>query len=99
MKKAGRWLERFLLLTGVIAVDVWIWSHAGAVIFQSWQERTLDQEIEADAPAPGAPPAKTAKRGGPLGRLVIPRLRLRAVVCEGTGENTLSLALGHIPST
>jgi sortase A len=34
-----------------------------------------------------------------VGRLTIPRLHLSAIVREGTGENTLSLALGHIPGT
>jgi sortase A len=98
--RARRWLENFLLLAGVLALDVWIWSHAGAVIFQMWQDRALDREINSNV-LPGETPAGPAatKSGGALGRLVIPRLRLRAVVCEGTGEDTLSLALGHIPST
>jgi sortase A len=34
-----------------------------------------------------------------VGRLVIPRLHLRAIVREGAEEQTLRLALGHIPST
>lgn len=36
---------------------------------------------------------------GLLGRLTIPRLHISAMVREGTGEDTLSLALGHIPHT
>jgi len=34
-----------------------------------------------------------------VGRLEIPRLRLRTTVREGTGEGTLLLAAGHIPGT
>jgi len=34
-----------------------------------------------------------------VGRLAIPRLHVRAMVREGDGERTLSLALGHIPGT
>jgi sortase A len=34
-----------------------------------------------------------------VGRLVVPRLHLRAMVREGDGEGTLDLALGHIPGT
>ena len=34
-----------------------------------------------------------------MGRLRIPRLRVSAMVREGVGENTLRLALGHIPGT
>jgi sortase A len=36
---------------------------------------------------------------GLIGRLTIPRLHLSAIVREGVGENTLSVALGHIPGT
>ena len=44
----------------------------------------------------GAPPAPN---NGLLGRLEIPRLGLSAIVREGTGEKTLSLAVGHIRGT
>src|SRR5512144_2999453 len=108
--KALRWLESFLLLAGLIAVDVWIWSHAAAAIYQSWENRAFDSEVrEQSAAAPdraiNAPAAPSSAKppsvnsGGPLGRLTIPRLRLRAMVREGVGEDTLSLALGHIPNT
>jgi len=36
---------------------------------------------------------------GVVGRLSIPRLRVNAIVREGVGEDTLRVALGHIPST
>jgi sortase A len=36
---------------------------------------------------------------GLVGRLTIPRLQLRAIVHEGTGEGTLTLGLGHITGT
>jgi sortase A len=36
---------------------------------------------------------------GVIGRLTIPRLHLSAIVREGVGGNTLSVALGHIPGT
>src|SRR6202041_1007025 len=39
------------------------------------------------------------QNGALLGRLAIPRLNLRAVVREGAGEDTLDVALGHIPGT
>ena len=34
-----------------------------------------------------------------IGRLTIPRLRLSAMIREGVGEDTLRVALGHIPTT
>lgn len=46
-------------------------------------------------PTPRAP----APRNGVVGRLTIPRLHLSAIVREGVGEDTLRVALGHIPDT
>ena len=40
-----------------------------------------------------------AMADGVLGMLEIPRLRITAVVAEGTDEKTLGRAVGHIPST
>jgi sortase A len=101
--RARRWLENFLLLAGVLAIDVWIWSHAGSVLYQQWQERVFDREVSSDREASGSDhPAESLRPhhdSGPIGRLVIPRLHVRAMVGEGTGEDTLSLAAGHIPST
>jgi sortase A len=94
-----RWIGDFLLLAGIAAVDVWIWSHAGAALYQSWQDRTFDREVREDLPPGQSVPPAVNHSGGLLGRLTIPRLGLRAVVAEGDGEDTLSLALGHIPST
>ena len=55
---------------------------------------------------PAAPPAVhradapiAIPRDGLVGRLVIPRLGLGAMVREGAGERTLTFALGHIPGT
>jgi sortase A len=43
------------------------------------------------------PPA--IRNGALIGRLEIPRLNMRAVVREGAGQDTLDVALGHIPGT
>jgi sortase A len=53
---------------------------------------------QPQAAIPAKPPV-SLRNGEVLGRLVVPRLGLHAVVREGTGEDTLSLALGHIPGT
>ena len=99
---ARRWFANVLLVFGLIAVDVWIWSHAIPTVYQSWEDRTFERDVEEnDAPTSDAPPPKheVHQSSGPLGRLTIPRLKLRAIVREGVGEDTLSLALGHIPDT
>jgi sortase A len=50
------------------------------------------------SPPPAAPPPVVEDKAL-IGRLSIPRLHLSAIVREGAGEETLSLALGHIPHT
>lgn len=91
-------LEKFFLVAGVLALDIWIWSNAAPAVFEAWQEREFDRQTQSQAaPAPEA--AREPERNDTVGRLTIPRLHLRAVVREGDGEDTLTLALGHIPST
>jgi len=53
------------------------------------------------APSAGPPPKEppAIANGDLVGRLVIPRLHLNAIVREGAGEDTLDVALGHIPHT
>lgn len=50
-------------------------------------------------PPPNPTPRAPAPSNGVVGRLTIPRLHLSAIVREGVGENTLRVALGHIPET
>jgi sortase A len=101
-----RWIEAFLLLAGVVAVGIWLWSYARMAVFQSRGNQVLDQRIHsrsATVPPPRAAPQLRAhppiRNGALIGRLAIPRLNVRAVVREGAGEDTLDVALGHIPGT
>src|SRR5579872_3747492 len=48
---------------------------------------------------PGVAPPPVIEKDGLVGRLVIPRLHLMAMVREGADELTLRLAVGHIPGT
>ena len=102
--KARRWIEVSLLLAGLIAVGIWAWSYVRMAVFQSWGNRVLDHRIASrPATAPGAAPQRTPppaiQNGALIGRLAIPRLNVTAVVREGAGEDTLDVALGHIPGT
>src|SRR5205823_1992078 len=62
------------------------------------QDQSKSDEMEAPEPVP-APVQPRPAQDSLVGRLSIPRLKLQAVVREGTGEKTLSLALGHISGT
>jgi sortase A len=44
-------------------------------------------------------PPPPIQNGALIGRLAIPRLNIRSVVREGAGQDTLDVALGHIPGT
>ena len=98
--KARRWTEALLLLAGLIGIGIWGWSHVRMAVFQSWANRVLDHS----RPTTASPPRATRRpppiqNGALIGRLEIPRLKMRAVVREGAGEDTLDVALGHIPGT
>jgi len=59
-------------------------------------------KVAAKTPAEAQPRQQRPPSIGPnglIGRVSIPRLRLTAIVREGTAEKTLSLAAGHIPGT
>jgi sortase A len=93
--KILRWIGNVLLLAGAIAVFVSAASFVGRLVWQQRQERAFDRQLAV----PRNRPETHIGNGGIVGRLAIPRLRVRAMVREGTGERTLSLALGHIPGT
>jgi sortase A len=132
--RTRRWIENALLIVGLIALDVWIWSNGSRALYEGWENWVFNQElhhqpanlaqfwaekreqIAAEASswlgfivtphrAPAARPASPSvappvvAHNGLVGRLTIPRLHISAMVREGAGEDTLSLALGHIPRT
>ncbi len=110
----SRWVEKALLVAGLAAVDLWLLSNADKAIYQAFQERRFEQEVQRGAaatspsspapqPSPVSPPASSPSLSAPddaiLGRLSIPRLGISAMVRQGVGEDTLRVALGHIPTT
>ena len=53
----------------------------------------------APSPAPGAPESLAPVTGALLGRIEIGRLNISSMVREGVDDKTLSVAVGHVPST
>ena len=43
--KGRPWIEKFLLLAGIIALGVWVWSVASNVVFQDWESWVFDRKI------------------------------------------------------
>jgi sortase A len=96
-----RFFSSLLLFLAGVAIGVWLWSRARQAIDQRRDEQTFDRE--RDSPEQTAPTAQKrtapAAHGEVVGRLLIRRIHLRAMVREGDDEGTLDVALGHIPGT
>ena len=103
-RRAGRirgWIALFLFAGGAILVGVYVWSVVRGRTYQEQQNQAFERKLrkvqpDSSIPHP-APPV--VGNGDVLGRLRIPRLRLTAMVREGAGEDTLGVAVGHIPGT
>jgi len=100
MERLGRilkWTERalfacaalFLGYCGFAVVDAWSFQRRESIDL----DRLLGDRrgVSHDVPS--------AAKGGTIGRIEIPRLRLSVVVVEGIGKTTLRRAAGHIPGT
>ena len=61
---------------------------------EGWLGVTPKVTTQKDSNPSAAPPNNSI-----IGRLTIPRLKLHSIVREGTGEDTLSLAVGHLRGT
>jgi sortase A len=101
-----RWIERGLLIVGLVLLAVWFKIDRDERAFQATATKGLEAALREGAivgpPAPGAAPAGTrsiALEKGVLGRLEIPRLKISAMVAEGTDDQVLGRAVGHIGST
>jgi sortase A len=70
--------------------------------FQAEEDRRLEDALRSRRPREmPAPPAHWSRPavGSLVGRLEIPRLRLSAIVLEGSDSRTLDLGVGRIPET
>ena len=101
-----RWLERLLLVIGIIALGYYTYVSAEAALYQAYESRELDA-ILASVPEPAmrsatrapTPARRVLAPGSAIGRIEIPRLGVNAVVRAGSDARTLRLAVGHIPGT
>lgn len=108
-----RWLQRGLLVLGLLLLTLWSTRFLESRRYQSVQSEKLDKalrEAERDPSggfrrsavyaAPGSRgPSETTLAKGILGRIEIPRLSVAAIVAEGADAKTLSRAIGHVSST
>jgi sortase A len=107
---ALRWLERLLLVIGIVCLGYYGYVSAETALYQAYETRELDailasvpERAPAAASSSASSPAPVRREvpaaGSRVGRLEIPRLGVSAVVRAGSVARTLRLAVGHIPGT
>ena len=109
LRQLLKWIQR-----GLVAVAILLFSYCGLVLADAWAfqkqyNRRLDLVL-ASGKAPGSAFSHAASisdssswppvlPNGLIGRIDIPRIRLTAIVVEGTGHSALRRAVGHISGT
>jgi sortase A len=99
-----RWKPRifaqgFLLVAGLLAVGYVACIYAARFIHQAQQSRNFERALALSPELAKTAPAIQPLVGSLIGKILIPRLGIAAVVDEGVDSKTLALSVGHIPST
>jgi len=97
------WIERFAYVTGVLLLGYWLWASADGWLFQTQLGRRLEAlGMTGNAHWPSGRAVATrreARRGGPVGRITIPRIGVSAIVVEGTTNRSLRRGVGHLETS
>ncbi len=100
---AIRTISNVAILAGFFCVGVWGWSVVHRLAYEDRENQVFDQQLRdsraASLPVEARSPVKQPAPQSVIGRLLIPRLHLRAMVREGTDAPTLDVALGHVAGT
>ena len=107
-----RWKPRilalgFFLLAGLLAVGYVASVYAESFVHQADESRNFERALAQSpqlvpktvAELSITDPAIKPRIGSIIGKIWIPRLGITAIVDEGINHKTLSLSVGHIPST
>src|SRR5579863_4600128 len=92
----ARWIQRFLFAAGLV-----ILGYCGAYWLNSrFQQLNGNRQLDRILSNRRTPTAERARpaipEGGLVGRMEIPRLRLSAVVFQGTNDTVLDQGVGHL---
>jgi len=105
-KRLWRWLERLLMVVGVLCLGYVLYVYSEARLYQALEDRELDAILSSRSNAPvGVPSPKGTTMlprpapGSLVGRIEIPRLGVSAIIRAGSDASTLKLAVGYIPGT
>jgi len=95
-------ISTILLSLGIIGIGIWAWFIIKGDLAQRKANREFEKQLQKHAriapPRPNAAPF-VPRPGELIGRLVIPRLQLHAMIREGTDRSILAEGLGHVRGT
>jgi sortase A len=100
--RIARYAGLVLTIGGLLLIGYALYEGFSGTIYQAWQGRKLDRELDTTVPpAPAAPhrPSMRYEKGSAIGRLEIPRLGLSVVVLEGSDHAALRLGVGRVPDS
>ncbi|HKC58207.1 MAG TPA: class D sortase [Vicinamibacterales bacterium] len=100
--RVRRWLERLLVLIGVVCLGYFLYAYVETQLYQSFEDQQLDAILRTEIPAgsaAAAPRRRAPAPGSTIGRIEIPRLRVSAIIRAGSDARTLRLAVGYIAGT
>lgn len=86
-----QWLERALLVLGLVCVGYYGYRSVGAETFQREQTAAFTDRLHDDENASASK--------GVIALLEIPRLKLSSPVLSGDDDKVLDIAIGHLPDT
>jgi sortase A len=89
--------EMLLWSAAAVLLGVYACVYLERRVYQAFETWSFDRTLQR-MPAPRAVPAALPP-GVPIGRIVIPRLGMRAMIVNGTAATTLRRAVGHIEGT
>jgi sortase A len=94
-----RFTQRFFVIAGTLALSYVAVTLLYARIYQKVANNTLEQQMHAQELHTVSLPRSAVKEGDLLGRIEIPRLKVKVAIFEGTSSQTLRLGVGHIGGT
>ena len=97
-----RWIERGLCFSGLVLLGLWLANYGETLTFQATESEQFDAALrrgEPDRAVPDSSGHRTPRTNTVLGRLVIPRLKISAMIGEGIDPDVLQRAVGHVRST
>ena len=101
------WLERLFVIVGVALLATWAWFVIDARLAQRVARQSLEVAVPNVPALTSQPKTLTAalaepsvvRSGTPVAALSIPRVRLSAIVLEGSDARTLRRGPGHVENT